>query len=69
MSDKDKQKPDSRGEQMSPETAKRSSMPEPAVAVRNPRYEGATPQQVALALLRAQPDAPKDAGKERPSED
>ena len=32
--------------------------PEP-VQVQNPRYEGATPDMVALALLRAKPDEPK----------
>ena len=43
--------------------------PEPTVAVLNPRYAGATPQQVALALLRAQPGVRKEAGRERLSAD
>lgn len=34
---------------------------QPDFAVQNPRYNGATPEQVAIALLRAKSDAPKDA--------
>lgn len=68
MSDKVKRAPENPARKSSPEIVARA-WPEPAVPVRNPRYEGATPQQVALALLRVQPDAPKDVGKDRPSED
>lgn len=45
---------------------------QPEVAVQNPRYEGATPERVAMALLRAKTDetkeAPNDAVEKQASE-
>ena len=38
-------------------TAKPKKPPKPEIL--NPRYAGATPDMVALALLRAKPDEPK----------
>ena len=44
-------------------------LPEPEIL--NPRYEGATPEMVALALLRSKPDEPAREnpapGVDRPS--
>ena len=36
-------------------------MPEPEIL--NPRYEGATPEMVALALLRSKPNEPRRGGE------
>ena len=39
-------------------TAKPKKLPEPEIL--NPRYKGATPEMVALALLRQKPNEPKN---------
>ena len=59
MADKDKEK-SSRKTKKRREPLMGKSMPEPMVVVQNPRYEGATPEDVALALLRPKGRAKDD---------